>query len=586
MKTFNIIRSQKISISLFLLILLVLLAWSVSVWVFHPMFDFRIKSGFEIFVILLPLMMIVPLVPLTIWISMIAYTTFKTRLIFDEQAIHLVGPKILPGILSGMLKPFTIYYRQIKSVQAKQLPGLLEILEMNGKGHRIAVSFFAKNFGEEILVELKNRLPDERFQLGVEIHVLHHTWAKSKRISTAIFVLYFLLYFSTLALEPFLPIRDRLVQAWTVEMRPSEYQKVRAYSIDNNQGFWVVSYHNFGDYLIYHYTDKVEQQWELPDPDNSKYPQQVSGDENGNPIVWLDDGILHFTEKNWHFIPYALDPEIQVDNYWLIVSGTQGWVIDRPNNETLLFNLNALTGAKSTIIPPESAVQAELSPSLIRRAANGNLLVLMDKESEARIYLLTQENEWRSNEYAVMINKSYRVEDLFLDGENSLWVLLNGPSLGEWLVEKITSSGEMKITRLPSPAPTDEWERYESIFADTHGRLWATGSYPGFITTFTPQWMSDAVEIERYTENNSNYVYGISYEPALDANGKTWAFGEKISTLDTNSFELPQPLPDWLANLNINFIRIGQSLFLLLPLFVQLWMVNGTVSDSKKALAR
>jgi len=581
MKTFNIIRSQKIGIVFLLILFVTFLAWFI--WMFFPIFDFSFEPGFETLLIIFPLTTIVPLI---IWMSLMAYITFKTRLIFDEQGIHQVGPKILPGLLLGMLKPLTIYYSQIKSVQAKKLPGLLEILETNGKKHSIAISAFAKNFGEEILVELKNRLPDERFQIGVGIHALPPAWTKLNRISTIVSVLLLLLLFSTFALDPFFPMRDRLVRAWTIEMRPIEYQSVEAYSVDNNQGFWVVSYHNFGDYLVYHYTDKVEQKWELPDPDNSKYPQQVSGDENGNPIVWLDDGILHFTEKDWHFIPYALDPEIQVDNYWLIVSGTQGWVIDSPNDETLLFNLNALTGAKSTIIPPESAVQAGLSPSLIRRAANGDLLVLMDKESEARIYLLTQENEWRSNEYAVMINKSYRVEDLFLDGENSLWVLLDGPSLGEWLVEKITSSGEMKITRLPSPTTADEWERYESILADTHGRLWATGSYPGFIAAFKPEWMSDAVEIERYTKNNSNYVYGISSEPVMDANGQIWAFDNKISTLDSTLVELPHPLPGWLASLDMNFIRAGIQLLLMVFVFAQLGRAKGTLSESKKTLAR
>lgn len=568
-KTFSVVRSQKIVMLFSSLLFGFFFAWLA--WIVLPTLDFSFEPGFGIRNLfpLFPLAMVAPFFLLAIWIALMTYRIFKIRLVFDGQGIHLVAPKILPGFLSGMLGTFSIPYGQVKAVYAKKIPGLLEIVKMNGKKHNLAASVFAKNFGEEVIVELKNRLPAESFKIGVEISALRSAWSRFNRISIVIVILYGLVYFAAYALQPLSPIRDQLTQAWEVETRLEMFEYLRTYSVDDKSGFWlVISSQN--SYTVAHYTDKLGEQIELPDLGPSTYLQQASGDENGNPIVWTENGVWHYAQDNWRFIPYESHLDFR-PGLFDVVAGPQAWaVIDGS-----LFTIEALTGKVTALPLPESAAQAGLSPSLIRKAANGNLLVLMDdKDIHARIYVLNRQNEWQATEYPLITTKELWVRDLFLSADGSLWVLMTGRVREEWLVEKITPDGQIMVTNLPVHyLDGDRFWRFQSIFVDTHGRLWVSG-HREFISVFTPQWWSDAQEIQRYTDNNSNYVEGLVSGPFMDANGRIWAFDRKISTMDTSLAELPEPLPGWLVNLDISFIQLVIMILFLASQMVWLSMTQ------------
>lgn len=576
-KTFSVVRSQKIAILFVLILLGSFLTWLA--WIVLPTLDFSFWSDFETqhLLDLFLLAMITAFFPFVAWIALMTYITFKARLVFDEQGIRLVAPKILPGFLSGVWRADIIQYDQVKAVYAKKIPGLLEIVKIDGKKHNLAASAFAKNFGEEVIVELKNRLPAESFQIGIEIPALHSAWSRFNRISIVIAILYGLVFFVTYALQPLFPIRDRLMQAWEVETRLG-MRDVENYSPDTQSGFWIVI-DTSNSFSVTHYTDKMGKQIKLPDLGQSNYPQQVSADENGTPIVWMENGVWHYAQDNWRFTPYENNLDIGLYRTEVVVAGSQAWWV----RDDTLFTIEALTGKVTALPLPESAMQAGLSPSLIRRATNGDLLVFMDdKDIHARVYMMNRQNEWQATEYPLITTTELWERDLFLSADGSLWVLMAGRVREEWLVEKITPDGQITVTNLPVRyLDGDRFWRFQSIFVDIHGRLWVSG-YRNFISVFTPHWWSDALEIQRYTDNNSNYVDDIYLEPFMDANGRIWTFDSKISTMDTSQVELPRPLPDWLANLDINNIQLVIMILFLASQTIFLSMTHGTISATRK----
>jgi hypothetical protein len=345
-----------------------------------------------------------------------------------------------------------------------------------------------------------------------------------------------------------------LTDAWNVELRPLGYESVWAYSRDSQNNFWVVSWKS-SYYRIYHYSNKLENEWELPKTLTGKdYPQFASGDKAGNPIVWLEDHVLHYENDNWKAIPYDDNLDLGDWDYNGNVAGEWGWAIDeKEGQDNHLLKINALTGKWSVIPLPETAAQQKLLPRSIRRAVNGDFLVLMQSDTNNRVYILS-DDKWKPQEYPIILLEDSRFRDCFLDNNGSLWVLFE--TQNKFIVEKVDLKGDLHLTQLPSPKETDEWERYERIIVDSAGRLWVNGSYPEFMAVFTPVWQGEATEIERYTEQNSDYQGDLSANPVMMPDGQIWVFDRHIATMDTNQATLPPPLPAWFASWDWNLIRL------------------------------
>jgi hypothetical protein len=434
---------------------------------------------------------------------------------------------------------------------------------------------FSKNHGEEVLSELRNHLPRESFEPGMETPMVLGIWSKQNRIRKIFVVSILVLYIASMFFDPDFSSRAWLTNDWQVEHNPWGYESVWTYSPDPQNDFWIVSWKS-SYYRVYHFSGKVEKEWKLPkDLLGERSPSQVSGDKAGNPIVWTKDGIYRYEGNDWSWIPYA--DSIQLE-YWFrdgVANGDQTWAI---NEQGQIIKLDALTGTWLAIDLPASALERNLQPKSMKRTIQGDILVFMQNGNTSYVYLLSVDDTWKSQEYGVISSENILVRDYFLDEHDALWVLSREEY--KFFIQKIDLNGTLLLTQLPSPTESDEWEFYNYLMVDASGRLWVDGGHPGFMAVFHPVWNDTSEEIVRYTTANSEYQ--ADAPPILLSNGEIWSFDERISTMDTHLVDLPSPLPAWFAALDWSLIRLGAMLVqLVVYLVLHLLLVKPTLFQKR-----
>ena len=515
------------------------------------------------------------------WMGIYSFAVYKTRLIFDDQAVKLESLHRFTFFLWGSgLKPFTIPYEQIKTIRSIGLAAAVQILDTNGKKFTLAPALFGKNYGEEVLIELQNHLPAERIESGMKIPDLLRKWAKGNKARVVFAVSFVIVYLSTFLVDPMFSNRSWFVPAWNVETRLPLFESVWTYSLISQNEIWLVA-HKIDSYRVYHYVSNTSVgSWDMPKK-AGYYPDFVSDDGYGKPIVWFEDSVLHY-DGAWKNIKYQNNLDLEGWYGSGFVAGNQGWAIREMEEANQLLHIDGLTGEWSEIPLPDTAIQQKLSPQSARQALNGDILVLMTSYTNARVYLLSN-NAWKLLEFPVVLLEDSDIRGFFLDEKDSLWVLFSCRE--EWFVEKINPTSELQITQLQSPQKgVDEWERYENLFIDAHGRMWVNGSYPEFIAVVMPVWKGDATEIVRYTEDNSNYQGTRLHPHLMSSDGRIWTFDRKITTMDTNLETLPAPLPDWLANLDWNLIRL-YILLAQFPFYIYLFILSFVLLRPRKQKA-
>jgi hypothetical protein len=581
MKTFHATRNIKLTYLSLLLLMLIgfgILGY-MQFWLFSAFSDLGngVGNTADSLSLILSPMCSIPLLFflfILVWMGITVVAVYKTRLNFDEQTIKLESLRYFTFFLWGSaLKPFTIPYDQIRTIRSIGLVAAVQILDTNGKKYTLAPALFGKNFGEEVLVELQNRLPSDRIESGMEIPDMLRKWAKGNK-ARVIFILTFVaLLLSTMAVDPMFSSRSWFISAWKVDAFLPTFENVWTYSLVSQSEVWFLA-SKINSYKAYHFVSgDLQESWDVPYAfiPKGSYPDFVSNDGNGKPLIWVDDRTLHY-DGTWKATKYQ--DNLQVTNLYSsgFVMGVQGWAIAKDENTSRIIKINGQTGEWSELPLPKTAIEQNLYPTTILQAPTGERLVLMTSKSNARVYLLSN-GVWETLEFALIMPDDFKIRSFFLDIDNSLWVLFS--SSDEWFVEQVFSNGELRLTQLPSPnREIDEWERYEEIFVDSHGRLWISGSYPNFMSVFSPIWKDTAFEMMRYTEENSNFQ-GSKLQPlVMTSDGRIWTLDRRITSIDTNLEVLPTPLPAWFADLDWGFIRLyiilAQFLFSIYLLIISL----------------
>lgn len=504
-----------------------------------------------------------PFLLLTVWYLVYLAAFYKMHLIFDSEKITLESIKHFRFLLPAGYKSFELPYDQIKKVKLEGFINRALLTNQGGKKVVLFPGLFSKNHGAEILTELRNRLPTESFEPGMETPTVLGIWSKQNKIRTAFFGSILVLYIATMFLDPIFSSRSWLTNDWDVKLDPRGYESVWAYSTDSKNTFWVISWKS-SYYRVYHFSDKVENEWMLPkDLLGEKYPNQVSSDNAGNPIVWTEKGIYRYEDNDWKWIPYLDSP--QIENWFRggVASGKQVWTLNKLGQ---ILKINALTGTWLVLDLPASALERNLQPKSMRRTVQGDIMVLMQNDNTSYVYLLSMDDTWKSQEFSIIASQNISIRDYFLDDHNALWVL--SKEQNKFFVQKINLKGDLLLMQLPSPLETEDWERYSSLLVDSSGRLWVEGGYPYFMAVFSPVWNDTAKEIVRYTKKNSAFQDDTLASPILMSDGRIWSFDEWISTMDTHLTKLPSPLPAWFASWDWGLIRIGGSLIQLLGMLV------------------
>lgn len=509
------------------------------------------------------------------WAGISTFATLKAQLIFEEDGLRLQTLDRLAFLLQRGIKPFKIPYSQIANIKANIMLGRIEIFDQVGRNHTLLPAMFGSKYGENIFLELKEHMPSEVFESGRGFSRAMEKWSKGNKFRIVSALAIALVYIVPFLLDPSFSSRAWLTDAWQVEYHPFGSESVWTYSPNAENDFWIAGWH-LNYYRIYKFSTRRQNEWKLPDNLlGRQYPQLVSEDTAGLPIVWLGDRVLHYNNGAWKSISYNRNLQLGDWDRQGVVSGEQAWAIDNAEPARHLLKIHALSGDWSTVSLPETAKELNLSLESIKRTMDGDLLVLMQNDLNTAVYLLS-DDKWMKQEYHTILPPETRMQDYFLDAHDALWVLFE--SQGKTIVEKIGLDGTLQLTQLPLLKGEEGLTGYRSIIVDSSGRLWV-GGYPDFMAVFTPQWKKDAVKIMEYTEKNSNYQREVSIDSILTPDGNIWAFDTWISTMDTNVQPLPKPLPSWFASLDWSQIRIFTPfifliVFVIIHLFYLRWDKN------------
>lgn len=579
MKIFRTTRKMQIgsAIGFLFIILFFALFLYLPFWLMGTLVGSEASSSFlwGFFMERMPVSFLVVLgmILLMIWSGISIFATIKAQLIFEEDTLRLQTLDRLTFLLQRGVKPFSIPYNQISNIKTSVAMGRIEIFDQVGRNHTLLPALFGSKYGENIFLELKEHVPSEVFESGWGFSKFMEKWSKGNKFRIALTQAFVVVYFVPFLLDPTFFSRSGLTDAWHVEYRPFGFESVWTYSLASEDDFWIAGWHS-NYYRVYKFSTREENEWKLPDDLlGRQYPQLISEDDAGLPIVWLDDRVLHYNAGDWKSVPYDRDLQLGDWDWRGVVSGEQAWAIDDEEPARHLLKIDALNGDWSTISLPETAKQQNLSLDSIKRTMHGDMLVLMQNEVNATVYVLS-DDKWGKQEYHVILLPEGRIRDYFLDEEDALWVLFETQE--ETIVEKISPDGTLQLTQLPSIKNAEGLTAYRSIIVDSSERLWV-GGYRDFMAVFTPQWGKDATEIVRYTEDNSNFQRDVFINPTLLPDGKIWAMDEWVSTMDTNLQTLPEPLPDWFASLDWLQIRLFSLIgvfitFLIGHLFFMRWV--------------
>lgn len=560
MKIFCIPLKRKIlNLVILLMMLSVFLFMAYTYFIFMELFS-SIKDGNISLGIWLALFVVFFAV-LTAWIAVVQIAEWKMRLIFDEKQMSLETITGMDWLLQRGLKPFSIKYEKVRSLMLGVF-GTVEIIDMSGAKYTLSPLLFDNRYGEDIVIELKNRVPPEAIAPSMKDTGTIEKWYRQSRIMAVISLLIAALLLFVLFLEP---PHSWFINVWEIETRLPLFEHVDEYSVDPQGGFWVFS-QGWKNYHIFHSPKMGDNAWEWKRDSafGGPYPKYISVMEDGTPLIWLDTGVLSYVVDDWKEISFKGEQKIILLDG--TVSGRYGWFVDKQGH---VVNVDALTGTWSELALPETAEQRGLLPISASPMSDGDLLVLMSNDVESRVYRLSN-GKWTDQEIPV-IRANGSVKDYFLDGDNALWVLLE-VEYGNFVVEKIDSLGNVSLTQLPESLNNEERviNKYRALMVDSRGRLWMYDAFPTSVVVFEPRWNDNAHELVRYTENNSNFQNGTSFPPVLTADGKIWSFDEQIISVDTNLKDLPKPMPSWYAALDWNTIRLILSLSQIAALYFPL----------------
>ncbi len=481
----------------------------------------RILEGSRLaFVILLILLFFILA---TIKFTVYFVSVLKVQLIFDDQSLTIKSVTVPNLLLWRRLKPFSIEYERVRSIFFNFV-GILEIIDIRGKRYAFPLELFEEEVRGDILLELKNRMPPRALSSILERSAfpqyIDNLIAVRNWVLPVILLLLLLVYY----LEP---PNSQLIQVWKPEMRLSWYE-------------------------IYHSSDVSMKRWQWGlEPFENQPTEYISGDADGEPVIWLKNGIMRYTTNKWEFVPYKENLELEPSSKLEAISN--GYVVALSGKGGRLLTMNASNGDWYELMLPVGARQNGLMPESIKRTVDGELLVLMKNNRESRVYLLSR-GEWSPHEYAI-IEADGLIRDYFLDQEDMLWVLLS--IRGQFIVERLNKEGNVSVTKIPISNKKEDATRYYSLHVDTFGRLWIEGSSPIFIAVFDPVWDGAADELIRYTITNSNYQVNISSPAVLLPDGKLLSFGRQVVSMNTSMKDFQDPLSDWYASLNWDVIRMG-----------------------------
>lgn len=210
------------------------------------------------------------------------------------------------------------------------------------------------------------------------------------------------------------------------------------------------------------------------------------------------------------------------------------------------------TGERNTYPFPELVVSSELRLLGMKINPDGSLLArFTDKDKPEYLYHFSN-GEWQE----APILFTFKTENIYVfceDAQGTVYVITTDFSreIKNWRLGfygQTTSAWNWTERQL---GESDRIKGYlRDIAMDNYGRIWVIGIYDNqtksdrlmnFVSVFQKNG-NQLQLLEEYTDNNSNIDY---IQQITTTDGRVWLKGRSLYWVDTQTEELPSPLPVW-----------------------------------------
>lgn len=299
------------------------------------------------------------------------------------------------------------------------------------------------------------------------------------------------------------------------------------------------------------------RKWDVPSNaftggENARDIVGVGGTSDGNPVLITENSFLTWSGTEWNRIPLPAEI-LNYLGYSISMHSLQ--YLSAKGAEDQFWSCDFDQRACRQLAAPEALKVPGVWAFLYRGFSSGPVTAISDTDGPV-LFFRFQQGAWK--EIALPLDIPERtLLALTVDRDGTLWVTRNlsldtvvggyvkGPlAFGRW----DAADGEWRWSALDAFPASFEID-VENMEVDPRGRIWIAGHYRteevliGEMAGAYSIQGEQAVEIVRYTDENSNFQMGVSNCPMVQGpDGKLWSCGSGLVSFDAGAEKLPEPV--------------------------------------------
>ncbi len=462
------------------------------------------------------------------------------------------------SIYNPRVPPFRHTYPEIKQVRWERQE-VLQIVPIEGKPLELGVVEAFVGGWEAIAAELSRHIsagiiepkPDKP-----SIRLFRQPKRNQKALSVILYL--FLVVFTgyIYAMVGHNYVRQNVAWKSSIKLEPRTTLEQFVLGADGSP--WILAEGWFsGKLQLLHVTNASVAQLDLPAnyelhetlPSGWPFrPRSIVIDSYSRPWVAFSPlGLLHWAGSEWEWFSFPVI-DIKPKVHDLVATDSKLWARVQPENgtESYLFSIDPSAGNAQIIPLPPSAYQSDMKLEAIRATPDGALLALVSNGSASSLYMF-REGRWQDSAYDIDLDPFDSA--ITADKSGRIWVAVPDTHTCEKGNEAIARIGTPEAGNGPwvwsttSCLPNDS---FNSLIIDGQGRFWLGGR--DFVDVYEITPGETPRQIVRYTPTNSNYQNDLwQHAMSLGSDGRLWTAHRELVWIDSNTPNLPQPLPGWLA---------------------------------------
>ncbi|MFN8402708.1 MAG: hypothetical protein U0V48_04030 [Anaerolineales bacterium] len=486
------------------------------------------------------------LVVILLWCGMAIYAlTYQISLSdtgIQVQARKHWGWKLLHR-LNGSYFTGEIQFNTIWKIEVAgwAKPGHAEVYLRDGK--RIFLGFRVLENNTEFMKQLASHLSPDQFGAGTDF------LGKPRRFKTLVWVIYTIVLISLSAGY----LHDPFINIWKSTIWNEELSALATYGIssDRDGSIWVSTGAYRDDAYIWHLSTDGRQHWKFPaNLCDRCLLHSVSHTSEGYPVV-LDTGSERSTIFKWDGQQWA-EKRVEINFFSRNVNSYETRVWGEQNGQIVYWDFS--TDKMGNVPFPPDVIEQDMQIFDYKVIDDSVLVYFFERDVSETIYKLSN-GQWSEAAYSNPVGDTAMAYGL--DDHGTIWAVKSIDSeKRQILLGYFDTDSETWIWQDIGQFFNYPLAFFKDVAVDSLGRVWIAGVYEGIDeeTRFLEfvkvvSWSDDVSEVVEYNENNSNFENISSLTVTSD--GRIWASDLNLLWLDATTEQLPAPLPDWVAKLDI-----------------------------------